>query len=145
MEYFQGRPVYSILSPEDEDHPKTGVCCKYIHAAVNKTRSAVNSVEWLHNGRRLLTGSQMGEFTLWNGKTFTFENMFQAHPCPIRTFHWMRDGSTLLSGDADGVIKFWDSNFYPFVSFQAHKEPIRDVTSSPNGSKFATCADEPHA
>lgn len=145
MEYFQGRPVYSILSPDDEEHPKTGVCCKYIHAAVNKTRSAVNSVEWLHNGRRLLTGSQMGEFTLWNGKTFTFENMFQAHPCPIRTFHWMRDGSTLLSGDADGVIKFWDANFYPFVSFQAHKEPIRDVSSSPNGSKFATCADEPHA
>lgn len=120
----------------------SGVCCKFVHTAVSKNRCPVNCLTWLNNGRRLLTGNHMGEFTMWNATTFSFENMLQAHPVGIRAFHWMPDGSTLLSGDAHGVIKFWDSNFYPFVNFQAHKEPMRDITSSPNGSKFATCADE---
>ena len=136
-----GPMIGSRYSSEDP----SGICCKFVHAAVNKNRCAVNCMEWLNNGRRLLTGNHLGEFTLWNTTTFAFENMLQAHPCPVRCFHWMADGSTLLSGDAIGGIKFWDSNFYPFVNFQAHKEPIRDLTSSPNGGKFATCADESQA
>ena len=137
--------VHSVVGCRDPLSDSSGVCCKFVHAAVNKNRCAVNCLEWLNNGRRLLTGNHLGEFTLWNATTFSFENMLQAHPCPVRCFHWMPDGSTLLSGDALGAIKFWDSNFYPFVNFQAHKEPIRDLTSAPNGSKFATCADEAHA
>jgi polyadenylation factor subunit 2 len=137
--------VESMLSFRDPVSQPSGVCCKFTHVAVNKNRCSVNVVEWLNNGRRLLTGNHVGEFTMWNGTNFSFENMLQAHPCPIRAFHWMPDGSTLLSGDALGVVKFWDANFYPFVTFQAHKEPIRDLTSSPNGAKFATCADEAHA
>ena len=137
--------VRPIIGSRDLSSDMSGICSKFVHAAVNKNRCAVNCLEWLNNGRRLLTGNHMGEFTLWNATTFSFENMLQAHPCPVRCFHWMPDGSTLLSGDAIGGIKFWDSNFYPFVNFQAHKEPIRDLTSSPNGSKFATCADESSA
>ena len=138
MKPLIGAQDYTVSDP-------TAVCSKFVHTAVNKTRSAVNCLTWLNHGRRLLTGNHMGEFTLWNATTFSFDNMLQAHPCAVRAFHWMPDGSTLLSGDANGVIKFWDSNFYPFVTFQAHKEAIRDMTSSPNGSKFSTCADEASA
>ena len=134
------KPMLGSLDYVSSD--PSGVCCKFVHTAINKNRCAVNCLTWLNNGRRLLTGTHMGEFTMWNGTTFSFDNMLQAHPCPVRGFHWMADGSTLLSGDANGVIKFWDVNFYPFVTFQAHNEPMRDITSSPNGSKFATCADE---
>lgn len=68
------------------------ILCKYIHTAINKMRCAINCVEWQPNGtisftspkvanvcagQRVLTGSQTGEFTLWNGVHFNFENLMQ--------------------------------------------------------------------
>lgn len=34
-------------------------------------------VKWTPSGRRLVTGSQSGEFTLWNGQSFNFEMILQ--------------------------------------------------------------------
>ena len=33
---------------------------------------------WTPEGRRCLTGTQSGEFTLWNGSQFNFETILQA-------------------------------------------------------------------
>jgi hypothetical protein len=45
------------------------------HSCASQVRAAVTVVLWTPEGRRLLTGSQIGEFTLWNG----------ARPCrPLR-------------------------------------------------------------
>jgi len=41
-------------------------------------RHPVNVVKWTPEGRRLLTGSTSGEFTLWNGTAFNFETIMQA-------------------------------------------------------------------
>ena len=35
--------------------------------------------QWTPTGRRLITGSQTGEFTLWNGQSFNFEMILQVH------------------------------------------------------------------
>lgn len=35
--------------------------------------------KWTPTGRRLITGSQSGEFTLWNGQSFNFEMILQVH------------------------------------------------------------------
>lgn len=40
-------------------------------------RHPVNVVKWTPEGRRLLTGSTSGEFTLWNGTAFNFETIMQ--------------------------------------------------------------------
>lgn len=34
-------------------------------------------LKWTPTGRRLITGSQSGEFTLWNGQSFNFEMILQ--------------------------------------------------------------------
>jgi polyadenylation factor subunit 2 len=34
-------------------------------------------LQWTPTGRRLITGSQSGEFTLWNGQSFNFEMILQ--------------------------------------------------------------------
>ena len=50
---------------------------KHLHASLNKIKHPVNVVRWTPEGRRLLTGSSSGEFTLWNGMGFNFETIMQ--------------------------------------------------------------------
>jgi polyadenylation factor subunit 2 len=45
-------------------------------------------VQWTPEGRRLITGSHSGEFTLWNGLTFNFETILQAHDDSLRVMRW---------------------------------------------------------
>lgn len=50
---------------------------KHLHSSLNKIKHPVNIVRWTPEGRRLLTGSSSGEFTLWNGMAFNFETIMQ--------------------------------------------------------------------
>lgn len=40
-------------------------------------------MQWTPEGRRLLTGSSSGEFTLWNGMGFNFETIMQVKKKPF--------------------------------------------------------------
>ena len=51
---------------------------RHLHSSLNKLRHPINTVLWTPEGRRLLTGSSSGEFTLWNGIAFNFETIMQA-------------------------------------------------------------------
>lgn len=53
------------------------VPAKLLHSSLNKIKHPVNVVRWTPEGRRLLTGSSSGEFTLWNGMAFNFETILQ--------------------------------------------------------------------
>ena len=50
---------------------------KHLHSSLNKAKYPINVVLWTPEGRRLLTASYSGEFTLWNGLTFNFETILQ--------------------------------------------------------------------
>lgn len=50
---------------------------KQLHSSLNKIKHPINVVRWTPEGRRLLTGSTSGEFTLWNGMGFNFETIMQ--------------------------------------------------------------------
>jgi polyadenylation factor subunit 2 len=50
---------------------------KHLHSSLNKIKYPVNVVLWTPEGRRLLTASSSGEFTLWNGMGFNFETIMQ--------------------------------------------------------------------
>ncbi|MCH93567.1 flowering time control protein FY-like [Trifolium medium] len=60
---------------------------------------------WTPTGRRLITGSQTGEFTLWNGQSFNFEMILQAHDQAIRSMVWSHNDNWMVSGDDGGAIK----------------------------------------
>ena len=53
------------------------VPAKHLHSSLNKIKHPVNVVQWTPEGRRLLTASSSGEFTLWNGMAFNFETIMQ--------------------------------------------------------------------
>ena len=64
---------------------------KALHSSLNKVKHPINVVRWTPEGRRLLTGSTSGEFTLWNGMGFNFETIMQ-----VRTVGTPRDFVEIL-------------------------------------------------
>jgi polyadenylation factor subunit 2 len=125
--------------------PYDAICCRFVQSATTKNRSPVNCVHWFPNGRRLISGSQTGELTIWNGFQFHFENILQAHNAAVKAMEWTPEETVLVTGDQLGVIKFWDQYLYNFQTFQAHKESMCDLSIAPTGLKFVSCADDSHA
>ncbi|XP_033125411.1 pre-mRNA 3' end processing protein WDR33-like [Anneissia japonica] len=125
------------------DNPINAVSTKFVRTATNKIRCPIFCVVWTPEGRRLVTGASSGEFTLWNGMTFNFETILQAHDYPIRSMVWSHNNLWLMSGDHMGYVKYWQSNMNNVRMFQAHvDQAIREITFSPTDSKFATCSDD---
>ncbi|KAJ3417587.1 dipeptidase 1 (renal) [Chytridiales sp. JEL 0842] len=122
--------------------PVSSVATKFIHTSINKIRCPINVARWTPEGRRLITGASSGEFTLWNGLTFNFETILQAHDKAIRSMTWSHNDTWLISGDDSGTIKYWQSNMNNLQAFNAHKESVRDLTFSPTDTRFASCSDD---
>eukprot|EP00428_Durinskia_dybowskii_P012944 CAMPEP_0170207912 /NCGR_PEP_ID=MMETSP0116_2-20130129/3535_1 /TAXON_ID=400756 /ORGANISM="Durinskia baltica, Strain CSIRO CS-38" /LENGTH=672 /DNA_ID=CAMNT_0010458373 /DNA_START=61 /DNA_END=2076 /DNA_ORIENTATION=+ len=127
------------------ERPYDSICPRFAHASTNKTRAPVHVVHWFPHGRRLLSGTQTGEMTIWNGLQFHCENILQAHNAGIRAMQWNPEENVLVSGDQLGIIKFWDQYIYNFQTFQGHKDAICDISVSPTGLKFCSCAEDSHA
>ncbi|KAL7676512.1 hypothetical protein ACOME3_002765 [Neoechinorhynchus agilis] len=124
------------------DQPCNCVMTKFIRPATNKNRCPIFSVCWTPDGRRLLTGASSGEFTLWNGLTFNFETILQAHDASIRCMRWSHNEQWLLTCDQTGHVKYWQSNMNNVKMINAHKDAVRQLSYSPNDLKFATCSDD---
>ncbi|KAK1081444.1 pre-mRNA cleavage and polyadenylation factor (CPF) complex subunit [Friedmanniomyces endolithicus] len=136
--------IADILPPAAyKARPADSIPAKHLHSSLNKVRQPVNVVKWTPEGRRLLTGSTSGEFTLWNGTGFNFETIMQAHDVAIRSIRYSHSNEWLLSADQDGVVKYWQTNFNNVQSIRAHDDaPVRDVAFAPTDTKFVTAADD---
>ncbi|ELP86938.1 WD-repeat protein, putative [Entamoeba invadens IP1] len=53
-------------------NPGVMVTSKFVHTSINKNKCPVFCMRWTPDGRRLITGSNNGEFTTWNGLQFNF-------------------------------------------------------------------------
>lgn len=124
------------------DNPTNCVTTKFVRTSTNKMRCPIFCVLWTPEGRRLVTGASSGEFTLWNGLTFNFETILQAHDSAVRTMIWTHHDLWMVTADHGGYVKYWQSNMNNVKTFQAHKEPVRSLTFSPSDEKFATCSDD---
>ncbi|KAI9807792.1 MAG: hypothetical protein M1825_005097 [Sarcosagium campestre] len=135
--------IVDMLPPAANlDNPAESVPAKHLHSSLNKIKHPVNVVRWTPEGRRLLTASSSGEFTLWNGMGFNFETIMQAHDAAIRAASYSHNDDWLLSADQDGVVKYWQPNFNNVKVLQAHNDPIRDLAYAPTDSKFVTASDD---
>ena len=129
------------------DSPAACICTRYCHTSVNKNKTPVNVLTWTPEGRRVVTGSASGEFTLWDGVAFNFETLMTAHDRPIRCMTWSHNEKFLLSGDQAGMVKFWLPSMTPVNELQAHKsedgkhDTVWSISFSPMDARFATCSD----
>lgn len=125
------------------DNPSTSFAVKFVHASLNKNRCSINRVVWTPTGRRLITGSQSGEFTLWNGQSFNFEMILQAHDQAIRSMVWSYNDNWMVTGDDGGSIKYWQNNMNNVkANKSAHKESVRDLSFCRTDLKFCSCSDD---
>lgn len=122
--------------------PVDSIPARHLHSSLNKVKHPVNVVKWTPEGRRLLTGSTSGEFTLWNGTGFNFETIMQAHDAAVRAAVYSHNNEWLISAAQDGSIKYWQTNFNPVKEFWAHADPIRDLAFAPTDTKFVTASDD---
>jgi len=100
-------------------------------------------LSWTPGGRRLLTGNQEGEFTLWDGINFSFELIMSAHDAPFRCMEWSHNQNYLLTSDSSGNIKYWSPSIAPVQSIDSHNgQPINSLSFSPQDTKFASCGDD---
>ncbi|KAL0397631.1 UNVERIFIED_CONTAM: Flowering time control protein FY [Sesamum calycinum] len=111
------------------DNPSTSFAAKFVHTSLNKNRCSINRVLWTPSGRRLITGSQSGEFTLWNGQSFNFEMILQAHEQAVRSMVWSYNENWMVTGDDGGSIKYWQNNMNNVkANKSAHKESVRGLS-----------------
>ena len=90
----------------------------------------------------MLTGSTSGEFTLWNGLTFNFETILQAHDSAVRAMKFTHSGAYLASADQSGIIKYFQPNMNNLTAWTGHREAIRGLSFSPDDRRFATASDD---
>lgn len=110
-----------------EENPMNAVTTRFVKTATNKMRCPVFCMAWTPEGRRLVTGASSGEFTLWNGLTFNFETILQAHDSPVRTMVWSHNEQWMVTADNAGYVKYWQSNMNNVKMFQGHKETVRGI------------------
>ncbi|SPO20784.1 related to PFS2 - polyadenylation factor I subunit 2 [Ustilago trichophora] len=134
--------IPNFLLPAGYSNLSTSVPKTLVHTSTNKIRCPVNVVKWMPDGRRLLTGSTSGEFTLWNGLTFNFETIMQAHDSAVRAMAWSKSGTYLISADQNGTVKYFQSNLNTLQAFTAHTDSARGLAWSPDDSKFASGGDD---
>ncbi|KAF2101126.1 WD40 repeat-like protein, partial [Rhizodiscina lignyota] len=135
--------IVDLLPPIARDgNAVDSIPARFLHSSLNKIKHPVNVVVWTPEGRRLLTASSSGEFTLWNGMGFNFETIMQAHENAIRAAVYSHSNDWLLSADQDGVLKYWQPNFNNVKAIQAHNDAIRGIAFAPTDSKFVTAADD---
>ncbi|PRQ29139.1 putative transcription factor WD40-like family [Rosa chinensis] len=145
---LQPTPAASINSLPPvaySDNPSRSFAAKFVHACTNyRARTCpINRVLWTPSGRRLITGSQNGEFTLWDGQSFNYELSFLAHDQAVRSMVWSYDGENWISGDDGGAIKYWTSNMNNvLVNESAHRESVRDLSFCRTNLKFCSCSDD---
>ncbi|XP_011088573.1 flowering time control protein FY isoform X2 [Sesamum indicum] len=125
------------------DNPSTSFAAKFVHTSLNKNRCSINRVLWTPSGRRLITGSQSGEFTLWNGQSFNFEMILQAHEQAVRSMVWSYNENWMVTGDDGGSIKYWQNNMNNVkANKSAHKESVRGLSFCRTDLKFCSCSDD---
>ena len=80
-------------------NPADAICSHFLLHGFNKQgKSPVHAGCWSSDGRRLVLGTQQGEFTLWEDDSFKFAKLVTTHQHPIRAMGWSTNAQMLISG-----------------------------------------------
>jgi len=136
---LMGMPLSTVAAPNVGHAYLTHLA----HVTRAKNSTPVMCLSWTPGGRRLLTGNQEGEFTLWDGITFGFELIMSAHDSSFRCMAWSHNRNYLLTSDAGGNIKYWSPSIAPVKELDSHNaQPIHSLSFAPGDTKFVSCGDD---
>jgi len=144
VDFLQPSPVYKrFVLPSSEllDQPATGLNVRYCHTSIAKIRFPVFSLVWSPEGRRIITGSQNKEFTLWSSFGFIADSTIGSHSV-VRCMKFTRSGEYMAAVDMDGNCRYFSPQLRLQNEFRAHDLAAREVSFSPTDLKLVTCSDD---
>jgi WD40 repeat protein/serine/threonine protein kinase len=107
-------------------------------AALEANHGPVNSVEWSHNGRYLLSAHVGNLARIWDVQDQSTRWDLN-HDAPVQFAAWSSDDSQVATGTADGRITVWDALTGDTVrQWRAHEQILWSVAWSPDGSQILT-------
>lgn len=139
--YNLGSQILNMPAP-NEANSLDSITNKFVHMSINKIRSPVNTIIWNPDGRRLLSGSYSGEITMWNGFSYNFDTIVQAHESSIRSMVWSPSSTFLITSDNLGIIKYWNPSMSNIQVIEGHSEGIKDLCFSYNDTRFCSASDD---
>ena len=97
--------------------------------------------QWTRDGKRLVTGNDKGELTLWLGDSFSFDSIFVAHSmpgatCQVRAVTSNRSGDILVSGDDRGQLKYWTASFVAHNHIDQFSQSVSSIDFSAGDRTF---------
>jgi serine/threonine protein kinase len=101
----------------------------------------VSSLAFTPDGRRLISGSQVGPITVWNADSGQPLLSLTGHKSAVRSLAVKSDGSVLVSASDDQTIKIWNLGIgQELRSLQGHTSYINAVVISPDGQLVASAS-----
>ena len=105
--------------------------------------SAITSVAFSPDGRRLLSGSKDNTLKLWDAATGQLIRTFVGHSNAVWSVAFSPDGTRLLSGSADNTLRLWDAATGQLLrSFEGHSGWVLSVAFSPDGTRVASSSSD---
>jgi WD40 repeat protein len=102
-------PAGHAVLPEAEEQLHHAIKASHVRLTLSGHDSAVWSVAWSADGKRLATGSRDNTAKVWDAETGRELLTLSGDSEPVFSVAWSPDGKRLATGSADNTAKVWDA------------------------------------
>jgi WD40 repeat protein len=102
---------------------------------------SINSVSFLPDGTRIVTGSSDNTIQLWDAGTGEpVGERLRGHTDSINSVSFSPDGTRIVTGSWDKTVRLWDARTGEPVgeSLWGHTDSVNSVSFSPDGTRIVT-------
>ena len=101
--------------------------------------SAVRSVCFSPNGKRLASAGTDGTVKVWDAETGQEKLIFTGHTSEVRSVCFSPDSKRIVSGSGDRTVKVWDAETgQEKLTFKGHTNSVLSVCFSPNDKQIVS-------